>query len=382
MSYRSIAPIIAAVLFVFSTIPAAVPEVSAQDLKYTTKTSMELPGRAGTALRWAQRLAGGSSETLETVYLKDARMRTDTGESSVILDVEHGRMTFLDHGQRSFSVMTFADAMSMTEAMLADAETSIEEARRQADEARAEADEAGRSLEEEGIEIKYDLKVERTGETKSVLGHRAERVLMIMQAEGSRAAQAEEEEDFEGALVLATEMWLTNDASGELAPLFTFHERSAAAMSEQAQSLATSAQSLGDGLAAAFASDPRMKEMTAKAAEEMAKMEGVSLASTMKMVMVPGGLTFDSKAAFAPEEPREEVSTGQRAGRLARGLIRNRLGRGGNDEPAEEETPRAPSQSTLLTVKTEITDVSRASLENTLFEAPADYRESPLFQGH
>jgi hypothetical protein len=377
MLLRSIIPI-AAALILLALAPQAVKPVVAQDLQYTTKTSIELPGTAGTVVRWAQRLSGGSNETVETVYLKDGRMRTDSDGSSTILDVQGGSMTFLDHQQKTYSTMTFADMLAMSEEVLADAEQALNEARH---EAAGTDSETRRALEEEGIDLRYDVRVDRTGETRSILGHRAERVLLIMQAEGSRVAQAEDEEDVEGALVVATELWLTSDSSGELAPLFAFEQESAAAMSGHLQDMSAASQSFTQGLAAAFASDPQMREMTEKAASEMAKMEGVSLASTMKMVIVPGGVTFDPRSAFGEEEPREQVSATRQAGRLARGLVRNRLGRGGNDaQEAEEPEERTPRQSTMFTVRTEITDVSRASLDNALFEAPGDYRESPLFQ--
>lgn len=366
--------ILGAALVIFAS-PVITTDVAAQDLKYTTTTSIELPGRVGTALRWAQRIAGGSSETVETVYLKDRRMRTDDGSSSVIMDLADGRMVFLDHDRKSYSVLTFADAAEMTEEMMVDAQAALDEARRDAEDAR---EEAGRSLEEEGVEVRYDVRVDRTGETKTIRGHRAERIFLIMAAEGSRVAQTEEEEDFEGSLVLATEMWMTNDASGELAALFSFYEQSAEAMSEHMQTFASSSQAFSEGLAGAFASDPQMREMTERAAEEMAQMDGVSLVSTMKMVLVPGGMTFDSRMAFDGETEREEVSTTQRAGRLARGLVRSRLGRGGNND-ADEEEEKAPAQRTMMTIKTEITDVQRAALDAALFEIPQDYAETTLF---
>lgn len=377
MSFRSIIPI-AAALILMALSPQAVKHVVAQDLQYTTKTSIELPGTAGTVMRWAQRIGGGSNETAETVYLKDGRMRTDSDGSSTILDVSGGSMTFLDHQRKTFSRMTFADMMSMSEEVLADADQALSEARQ---EAAGTDSEARRALEEEGIDIRYDLKVDRTGETRSILGHRAERVLLIMQAEGSRVAQMEDEEDLEGAFVVATELWLTTDSSGELAPLFKFEQDAASAMSGHIQDMSASSQSFADGFAAAFSGDPQMREMTERASEEMAKMEGVSLASTMKMVVVPGGVTFNPRAAFGEEEPREQVSATRQAGRLARGLVRNRLGRGGNDaQEAEEPEERTPRASTLFTVRTEITDVSQASLDGALFETPGDYREAPLFQ--
>jgi hypothetical protein len=369
----SFASLIAGAMMLFVVAPATSIEVAAQDLQYTSKTSMELPGRAGSVMRWAQRIAGGSSETTETVYLKDGKMRTDGGESSFILDVDTGQMIFIDHAARTYHTMTFSDLASMSEAMFAEAEEAMEEARREAAEAQ---DEAARAMEEEGIEIQYDLSVDRTGETRSILGHRAERVFMTMKAEGKRVAPTEEEEDFDGAFAIVSEMWITSDAQGELQPLFDFQQKAAQQMGSQVQDMAASAQSFSAGLAAAFASDPQMRQMAESAAEEIAQMDGVALLTTMKMVTIPASIAYNPRAVFEEEE-REEVTTTQRAGRLARGLVRNRLGRGG--DAADDEEEREDRIQTLLTIRTEITDVQRTPLDNAVFEIPGDYRESPLF---
>ena len=349
-----------------------VPSVTAQDLQYTSTTKFELAGTAGRAMNFLSRLGGGGNESTETVSIRGKHMRTDSDNSSTIIDLDTGRFLILDHDNRMYSVMNFADMADMAEQMAAQAEEMLEEARAEARNA-----DNGRSLEEANAEIDYDVKVTRTGETRTIRGHRAERVLMTLSARGRTTPETPEEEAMEGALVMANEVWLTSDPSGELKPLFDFQEEMASAMMGEFAEFSSQAESFGAGLQAAFASDPRMGQMMEEAAEELSKMDGVPLISVMKVVMVPGSMEFDARMAFESEEPKEEVSTTRRAGRLARGILSNRLGRGNNndDEPEEEEAESEPRQSTLMTITTEISEVQRTSLSNDLFEIPAGYSE-------
>lgn len=357
-----------AVLLLLSTTLA--PSATAQDLQYTSTTKFELAGTAGRAMNFLSRLGGGNSSD-ETVSISGKHMRTDSDNSSTIIDLESGRFIMLDHDNRMYTVMNFSEMTEMAEQMSAQAETMLEEAQ-----AEAPTTDNGRSLEEASAEIDYDVQVNRTGETRTIRGHRAERVLMTLSARGRTTPEAEGEEAVEGALVLANEVWLTTDPSGELQPLFDFQEEMASTMMSEFAEFSSQAQAMGEGLQSAFAADPRMGEMMKEASEELSKMEGVPLVSVMKLVAVPGTMDFNARMAFEGEEPKEEVSTTRRAGRLARGILSNRLGRGNdNDEPEEEAAEVEPRQSTLMTMTTEVSDVQRTSLSNDLFTIPEGYSE-------
>ncbi len=369
-------PALVVLLLVALTIP---PSAQSQDLQYSSTTKLELSGAAGRAVNFISRLTGNSNETTETVYLKGNRMRTDDEGSSTILDLDAKRFVILNHENKTYTVMPFSDMAQMAEEMTA----NMEEAMREAQSEMSEEDRAAmrRAQEDEDVEIEYDLKVERTGEMRDIRGHRAERVLMIMTARGKQKVEQEgEEEDLEGSLVLANELWLTSDNAGELEQMFAFQEQMGQSMTESFSGM--NSHSMDESFSAAFASDPRMGEMMANAAEEMAKLEGYPLISVMKVVMVPGDLEFDSELAFGDaEEEKEEVSTAQRAGRMARSFMRGRLGRGNDDEPKEEE-PRELKQSTLLTATTEISDVQNTALGDDMFAVPADYEERTLATMH
>jgi len=101
------APAAAAMLLLLPTSPLA-----AQDVRYETVTSLELPGVLGTAMRVAARLGGGSTTTKETTYIKGGRMRTDSDDGSIIVDLEGRRWTELDHRARTYRTMTFDEALA------------------------------------------------------------------------------------------------------------------------------------------------------------------------------------------------------------------------------------------------------------------------------
>src|SRR5690625_7535305 len=96
-------------------------------------------------------------------------MQTDSDNSSTIIDLDTGRYLILDHDNRMYSVMNFADMADMAEQMAAQSEEMLEEARAEARNA-----DNGRSLEEANAENGYDVKGTRTGKTRCILWHRAE----------------------------------------------------------------------------------------------------------------------------------------------------------------------------------------------------------------
>lgn len=345
-----------------------------QDLKYTTTTNMKLEGTAGSVVNFLSRLTGGSDEKGETVYVKGNNMRTDSDGSSTILDLDGSRFLILNHDNKVWAEMKFAEMAEMAEDAVSQIEETIEEART---EAQAEAN---RQSEEMDIDVEYDLNVNRTGETRTIRGHHAERVLMIMTARGSTVVEQDgETEDLEGSMILANEMWITTDESGELQPLFDFQKRMGQSMSDSFAEMAGVGQTASADLSAAFATDARMSTMMKDAAEAMEEIDGYALITTMKFVVVPGNVAFNPALAFGDEqEEKEEVTTTQRAGRMARGLLRNRLGRSSNNEPADEPREVELRQTTLVTMVTEISDVERTSLPSSLFEIPADYQERTI----
>ncbi|MFH1764463.1 MAG: quinolinate synthase NadA, partial [Gemmatimonadota bacterium] len=73
--------------------------VHAQDVSYTTAAKVEFGGGLGTLMRM---VPGAQDEQRVTTHLKGALMRTDTDESSSIINAAEGRFTEIEHPGKTF----------------------------------------------------------------------------------------------------------------------------------------------------------------------------------------------------------------------------------------------------------------------------------------
>jgi hypothetical protein len=325
--------------------------LAAQDVQYETVTSLELPGVLGTAMRVAARLGGGSTTTTETTYIKGGKMRTDSDDGSIIIDLENRRWTELDHGARTYRSMTFDEA-------LAEARRAMREA---ADGAAAERTDGG------GDDIRgnvsFRLSVEDGAQRERIAGYQADRFYLVMEAEGEYVPEGETEMERGGTLVVLTDLWSSRDVPAHAA-LGRFQEVAA-------REYADASAALMEGLAAAFAEDPQLRVAFEQSIDQIRDMDGMPMRTTTTFVYVAPDHTFDRELALGE---RRGPSAAQQAGRAAlRGLAGRMAGRG--QQQAEPER----TQMTLMKVTSEIRDVQTRTLDPSLFEVPAGY--SPARDG-
>lgn len=331
--------VVLAIPMVLSVLMAPTPAAT-QDVQYETVTKLELPGAMGTMMRAAARLGGGSTESVETTYIKGTRMRTDSDESSVIVDLDDGRVIFLDHAARTYQVMDLDAAAALAEQAAGEA--------RDGQAARDGEDAAGR--------ISFRFAVDRPNERQQIAGYGAERFFITMEAEGEFVPEDGEELEEAGTLVVLTDLWASSDvpvagARGE------FDDVSARQFAEAGSSLA-------ETLAAAFAEDPALSAAFEQSAAEASKIEGMAVRTVTTFVGVAPGHRFDRSLVT---EPRQESGARRALGRLgARAAAA--VGQAG-PEAAE------PTQSVLMTVTSEVRNISTASLDAGLFEIPDGYTQ-------
>jgi hypothetical protein len=320
---------------------------AAQDVQYETVTRLDLPGTLGTAVRLATRLGGGSTETVETTYIKGPRMRTDADRSSTIVDLAAGRIINLDHDARTYTVFDLGEM--------------LQRARQAGEELRAARDEQRVSDGDDAHQLTFRFAVDRSNQRQRVAGYDADQYFLTMEVESEVTPEDAAEREQAGTLVLLTEMW-TSTAVPAFRALDTFQDASA-------QQFAEAGSALMEGMAAAFADDPRMRVAFEQSAAEARKIEGMALRTVTRFVAVPPGQAFDRTAAIERGEaqPRENV------GRQALGRLAGRLG--GRQQQQEPEAEPELSQTTIMTVTTEIRNVSVANLDAKLFEVPEGYRE-------
>jgi hypothetical protein len=327
----------------------AAPPLAAQDVQYETVTRIDLPGALGTAMRVAARLGGGSTNFVETTYVQRNRIRTDVDKLSTILDIEGRRFIHLDHAAKTYSTYTFDE-------MVARAQQASEEMKAAANQQRV----SGTDAAETHLEFRFS--VDAANQRDRMAGYAAERFFLTMEAEGEFTPEGETRREKGGTLVILTDMWTSREMPAFTA-LNAFREASS-------RDYAHASAALMEGLAAAFADEPSFKVGFQQSIQEIQKMDGMPMKTTISFVVVAPEEEFDRQLALGE---RQRPSPAQQAGRSAlRGLAARAAGAAGRQEetPAEEAT-----QATLVKITSEVRNVSVRPLDARLFEIPADYRE-------
>lgn len=310
---------------------------AAQGVTYVTVSKAEMAGAMGMVARMAP---GALDETRVTTSMQGLFVRSDEGTAtSTIMDLAEGRYTFLNHEERTYYTLTLAEMMAQAQGAMGAV--------------------AGGGPGSGGPE----LKVERTGQTRSFDGYTAEQLLLLvepgpMEGGGSGA---------EGAMATAflTEVWVSRDFPG--------HE----AFRRAQEAAATGAM----GAAGGFAVDPAMMEASMRLAEEMKGLDGVPVRTVTSFVMVPPGATFDKAAVLAAaDQPLESPSLAGMAAGGARDAARQALGgimgrRRQQEQPQEAAGPA--TQSITMRVTQIVQDVRVADIPAARFQVPAGYREAP-----
>lgn len=326
---------------------AAAPAV-AQDVQYETVNKVEFAGAAGTAMRIAARLGGGSMETVETTYIKGRRMRTDSENASTIIDLDAGQFTLLDHAAKTYSTFTF------------------EEMTQRAQEAASRVREDGRDANrQDGAEadVEFRFSVDEANERQRIAGYDAERFFLTMEAEAEAVPEGQTEMEQAGTLVVLTDMWAAKDIP-VLQARNAFDDASA-------RQYADAGAAMTEGFAAAFSDDPRMRVAFEQSVDEARKIEGMAVRTVTSFVSVAAGKRFDRAMVTDPKPAG--LSVAAQAGRAALGSVMGRFGRrAAAPEPAAE--PEV-SQATVLTVTSEVQNVSTANVDAALFEVPAGYSQ-------
>jgi hypothetical protein len=316
-----------------------------QDVQYETVTTVELPGALGTMMRLAARLGGGSLETVETTYIKGGRMRTDGEGSSTIMDLEGRRMIFLNHEAKTYQVMSFDAAVAMAQ-----------QTAREIQAAQAEQRVAGE--EDATGKLSFRFAVDRPNERSRVAGYTAERFFVTLEAEGEYTPEEGDEREQAGTLVVLTDLW-TSTENPAFGARSRFDEVSA-------RHYAEAGATLSEALTAAFQENPNFQVALESSAAEVAKMEGMPVRTVTTLVGVAPGQSFD-RALVTDPQPRAGAARGA-LGRLGRAAAAAAAGQqAGGGERAEA------TQSVIMTLTSEIRNVTTRSLDAQLFEIPAGY---------
>ena len=331
-----------------------------QGVVVQSSADLRLYGALGAVVGFAARMGGGNMHDIRTTTsVVGHKMRTESGNTATIIDVDAGRITNLDLKQKTYTSMTF-------EEMAAQLQRAAEEAKKE------RAQEGGSANSNDSLKLKYNVSVDRTGQHEKIAGYDAERVFITITMSAEAKPEGAKTEEV-GSFVFLLDQWMSKDAP------------QAAAMEEFQRAYA---KKVGraflppmEALQAAFTSDPRIKEGFEASAKELQKVSGVALRNTTYAVTVPPNMKFDrqlaltgaASAATADNGKKEEKKRGGFRGFM--GALKSAAEEASKSQSADSTEAKPAKQSTLLSVTDEVKSVTPGAVAADAFTVPAGFRE-------
>jgi hypothetical protein len=295
------------------------------DVKTREKTTFALEGVMGGLVR----MFGGSAArdgVTSTVAVKGTRKSQMNDTTGRIVDLSEEKVYTVDVKKKEYRVTTFAELRAEYEKAKADAEKRAAEAK---PEEKAELEQAGKELE-------FDVKVDETGQRRTIAGQNTREVVLTIagREKGKTLEQS-------GGFVLTSAMWLGPKIDA-LDELHQFELRFIKAV--YGESFAADMQQMA-GLMALY---PSFKEMASRMQSEGGKLNGTPLASAV---------TFETVRS---EEQMKAAQSNQPSG--ASGGIGGMLGRrimGGRNQP-QPRSKVLTTTSETLSIDTSVSDADVA----------------------
>ncbi len=297
-----------------------------------------------------------------TTSIKGNRMVTKTADSSTIVDIDKETITTVNFAQKSYSVVTFAQMKQAMEEM------------------------SQKMQQQKGgggqppPDMQFDIKMNDTGQTRTINGNNAHEVVMTMTMQGADAKSGAK-----GGLDVTTDMWIAPKVAG--------YEEVRDFSRRMGQKIAWSPMSNP------LINRPDMQRAMAELSKEGSKMDGLPVLETIKMggklEGVPdtssSGTTSSQTSSRNSSPPPASVSDALGAalgGRLG-GL--GGFGRRKKDAPVADSGSNAPAASgdggptsvsgSLMEMTREVTNFSSAPADPSLFDVPAGFsqvQEDPM----
>ncbi len=308
---------------------------STPDLKYTQITTTTFHG----GLSAIMKMAGASGPQTSVIMISGNKQRTDYDDNSTIIDLDREVMINIDHKKKEYTEMTFAEWREMMSKVKGSGKT----------------EKTGKPGQE-NVDVKFDVKVDKTGERQTINGYNCEKVIVTLTMEGEQKPSAEDPTSGgKGSMVVTSAQWLTPQVAGwEEAAAFAkkFAEKVGSAMDMNTNAMAASVMGkLG----------PAMKKLK----EETKKLTGVPV-KTESAFNVSGQ---------ASEQPGGEAAAGEQKIPSSLGGLLGGLGKK-KSSPGSGETGNAP----LFEATTILESISTGDLDAGLFAPPVNYKNKPMKQ--
>jgi hypothetical protein len=293
-----------AVLFTFVLLSTTL--AARADFSYTT-TSKTTGGMAAS-------LGGGANNPPSKHYFKGQKMRTDSGETSIIIDFDAQTMTMINNRQKTVTVRSLG--------------------------------EIGAVAGQNGASVQIDVK--ETGQQKTINGYNAKELIMTMDVDIPQAQQM-------GKMRMEMDLWLSTDVPG-MGELKSFYQKNM-------ERFPWAAMSGGGG-------NQGMQAGIAQMQRKMAEMGGAQVESVMKMKPAGGAaapvmpqMTPAQQAQMQAAMARLQQQGGPQAAAAAQAMARMNGG-------------AAPGgSSSMMEITTDASDFSTASIPDSVFGIPAGYQK-------
>ncbi|CAN5712210.1 hypothetical protein BH23GEM8_BH23GEM8_01490 [soil metagenome] len=364
-----------------------------RSVTWVETTRLETAGTLGTVL---QAMPGGltSRRSEQGLHLLGGKLRQDGGSSSMILDLDNRRWTSLDHDARAYTSMSFAQSAEMIRTMAAGAGGEMDQARAEMRAALAENAEERERLRAEmrgaaaevASELRFDVEVRPTSETRRFGSFSAKRYLLIAQISAPDGVDGVEDQGG-GGLAFVVERWQSEDfPSADAAYERWAHEMASdPAMQSLARDMAGSLEPISDEIGSEVLShfDPRIAGGLQRLAEEASKLTGVSLQTTTAIAFLPTGVPLEVNALleWRPDSAGDVVraQAGQAAANAARGAVRG-LTRGMLGRGQQQQAQQQPAViQNLLRIVNEVTEVQdHGAPAPSRFEIAPGYTERAI----
>ena len=284
-----------AILFTFVLLSATL--AARADFSYTTTTKTSV----------------GANNPASKHYFKGQKMRTDSGDTSTILDFDAQTLTMINNRTKTVTVRSLGDIGAMVAA--------------------------------NGASVKIDVK--ETGQQKTINGFNAKELVMTMDFDMPQAQQM-------GKMQMEMDLWLSSDVPG-IGELKSFYKKNMERFPWAAMSGGAGNQGMQAGIA----------QMQRKIAE----VGGVQVESVMKMKSAGGAgapampqMTPAQQAQMQAAMARLQQQGGPQAAAAAQAMARMSGGAPG-------------ASNSLMEITTDASDFSTASISDSVFAIPAGYQK-------
>jgi hypothetical protein len=349
----------------------AVPCAALADYTYQETTQI-----TGGSIVSMMKLAGTFSSqarkagdpVVSSIYLKGNRMAHVSADSMEIIDLDKQTVTHVDLVKKTYTVITFEQMKDQ-----------VAKARQQMEQ-RPIAQPASPPAPNGNVQMSFDVKVRETGATKEVSGLDAKEAIMTMTMNATDTTTQQT-----GAMAVTNDLWLVPEIPG-YTQIGEFYQR-------MGKEMGSMTAGVGLDLSKLLAQNPGATQALSDMGKEMQKIKGVPVLQVMRMGTTLNGqpLPAASEAPLPPDNTPAMPSGSDIAKQSAASAITSRLGAlgglggfGGFGHKKQAPPPPAdppanagatPTSVVLMESQTAISSFSSASVDPSLLEVPAGFKQ-------